>query len=255
MFIITKKITTKYLIVFILSIIFIILIIHTCFTVNNNPSNNITLETSSSLESENQRTIILDAGHGLPDGGATSRSNPNIIESDLNLKVVLKLEELLKQSGINVILTRSNEYGIYNETADTIRKKKVSDMENRVKLSKNSDAELFISIHMNTLNNTNVTGFQVFYSDTNSNNNMSKICANFIDENLKKNINETNTNKTIKEIKDIYLTKNLNLPLILIECGFLSNEKESNLLNSDEYQQKLAWSIYTGLMDYFQSYW
>ena len=254
MFIITKKITTKYLIVFILSIIFIILIIHTCFTVNNNPSNNITLETSSSLESENQRTIILDAGHGLPHGGATSTSNPNIIESDLNLKVVLKLEELLKQSGINVILTRSNEYGIYNETADTIRKKKVSDMENRVKLSKNSDAELFISIHMNTLNNTNVTGFQVFYSDTNSNNNMSKICANFIDENLKKNINETNTNKTIKEIKDIYLTKNLNLPLILIECGFLSNEKESNLLNSDEYQQKLAWSIYTGLMDYFQSY-
>ena len=128
-------------------------------------------------------------------------------------------------------------------------------MENRVKLSKNSDAELFVSIHMNTLNNRSVTGFQVFYSDTNSNNNISKICANYIDENLKKNINETNTTKTIKEIKDIYLTKNLNLPLILIECGFLSNENESNLLNSDEYQQKLAWSIYTGLMDYFQSYW
>lgn len=254
MFIITKKINVKSLLIITLSIIFIIVIIKTYLSTNKNSSNSITIETSSFAENEIKRTIILDAGHGLPDGGATSTSNPNIIESDLNLKVVLKLEELLKQSGINVILTRSNEYGIYNETADTIRKKKVSDMENRVKLSKNSDAELFVSIHMNTLNNRSVTGFQVFYSDTNSNNNISKICANYIDENLKKNINETNTTKTIKEIKDIYLTKNLNLPLILIECGFLSNENESNLLNSDEYQQKLAWSIYTGLMDYFQSY-
>ena len=238
MFIITKKINVKSLLIITLSIIFIIVIIKTYLSTNKNSSNSIIIETSSFAENEIKRTIILDAGHGLPDGGATSTSNPNIIESDLNLKVVLKLEELLKQSGINVILTRSNEYGIYNETADTIRKKKVSDMENRVKLSKNSDAELFVSIHMNTLNNRSVTGFQVFYSD----------------ENLKKNINETNTTKTIKEIKDIYLTKNLNLPLILIECGFLSNENESNLLNSDEYQQKLAWSIYTGLMDYFQSY-
>lgn len=254
MFIITKKINVKSLLIITLSIIFIIVIIKTYLSTNKNSSNSITIETSSFAENEIKRTIILDAGHGLPDGGATSTSNPNIIESDLNLKVVLKLEELLKQSGINVILTRSNEYGIYNETADTIRKKKVSDMENRVKLSKSSDAELFVSIHMNTLNNRSVTGFQVFYSDTNSNNNISKICANYIDENLKKNINETNTTKTIKEIKDIYLTKNLNLPLILIECGFLSNENESNLLNSDEYQQKLAWSIYTGLMDYFQSY-
>ena len=254
MFIITKKINVKSLLIITLSIIFIIVIIKTYLSTNKNSSNSITIETSSFAENEIKRTIILDAGHGLPDGGATSTSNPNIIESDLNLKVVLKLEELLKQSGINVILTRSNEYGIYNETADTIRKKKVSDMENRVKLSKNSDAELFVSIHMNTLNNRSVTGFQVFYSDTNSNNNISKICANYIDENLKKNINETNTTKTIKEIKDIYLTKNLNLPLILIECGFLSNENECNLLNSDEYQQKLAWSIYTGLMDYFQSY-
>ena len=254
MFIITKKINVKSLLIITLSIIFIIVIIKTYLSTNKNSSNSITIETSSFAENEIKRTIILDAGHGLPDGGATSTSNPNIIESDLNLKVVLKLEELLKQSGINVILTRSNEYGIYNETADTIRKKKVSDMENRVKLSKNSDAELFVSIHMNTLNNRSVTGFQVFYSDTNSNNNISKICANYIDENLKKNINETNTTKTIKEIKDIYLTKNLNLPLILVECGFLSNENESNLLNSDEYQQKLAWSIYTGLMDYFQSY-
>ena len=254
MFIITKKINVKSLLIITLSIIFIIVIIKTYLSTNKNSSNSIIIETSSFAENEIKRTIILDAGHGLPDGGATSTSNPNIIESDLNLKVVLKLEELLKQSGINVILTRSNEYGIYNETADTIRKKKVSDMENRVKLSKNSDAELFVSIHMNTLNNRSVTGFQVFYSDTNSNNNISKICANYIDENLKKNINETNTTKTIKEIKDIYLTKNLNLPLILIECGFLSNENECNLLNSDEYQQKLAWSIYTGLMDYFQSY-
>ena len=203
MFIITKKINVKSLLIITLSIIFIIVIIKTYLSTNKNSSNSITIETSSFAENEIKRTIILDAGHGLPDGGATSTSNPNIIESDLNLKVVLKLEELLKQSGINVILTRSNEYGIYNETADTIRKKKVSDMENRVKLSKNSDAELFVSIHMNTLNNRSVTGFQVFYSDTNSNNNISKICANYIDENLKKNINETNTTKTIKEIKDI----------------------------------------------------
>ena len=94
-------------------------------------------------------TIILDAGHGNPDGGAVGEDGS--IESDINLEIVLKLQNLLEASGCNVILTRSDENGIYETTAETIREKKVSDMKNRVNIANNSNSELFLSIHMNKL--------------------------------------------------------------------------------------------------------
>lgn len=215
--------------------------------INNIQESEETLQTSS-IPASNKR-IILDAGHGLPDGGATSNSG-DIIESTLNLEIVLKLQKLLELSNINVILTRSDENGIYNETANTIREMKVSDMENRVQISKEYPADLFISIHMNKLQNTSVKGFQVFYSTTNENN---KTCAKYIQENLNNTITEFKNTKQIKEISDIYLTKHINLPFILIECGFLSNNFELNLLQNSEYQDKISWGIYTGIMDYLSN--
>ena len=107
----------------------------------NNSQNSLSIQTSSIPTSN--KTIILDAGHGFPDGGATSNDG-NIIESTLNLEIVVKLQKLLELSNINVILTRSDENGIYKETAETIREKKVSDMENRVQISKDFPADLFI---------------------------------------------------------------------------------------------------------------
>lgn len=191
-------------------------------------------------------TIILDAGHGNPDGGATN-STGDIIEAELNLDIVLKLQNLLESSNCNVILTRSDENGIYETSSKSIRQKKISDMKNRVDIANKSNAELFLSIHMNKLNQSQYSGWQSFYKDNDEN---SKILANHIQNNLNMFMDTINTRK-VKSISGIYLTKHINIPLVIVECGFLSNENEAHLLSSASYQDKLAWCIYTGLMDYF----
>lgn len=219
---------------------------------NNNNTNNDNvsinknnISATSSIPVANH-TIILDAGHGSPDGGAVS-TDGKIIEADLNLNIVLKLQELLEASNTTVILTRSDENGIYEENADTIRKKKVSDMKNRVKISKDSNAEIFISIHMNKLNESKYKGWQTFYK---SNDEKSKSLANCIQNNLNYFI-DSNNKRSIKSIDKIYLSKNVEIPLVIVECGFLSNSEEANLLNTEAYQDKLAWCIYSGILDYF----
>ena len=196
--------------------------------------------------------IILDAGHGYPDGGATGKNNT--IESDLNLEVVLKLQKYLEASGTTVLLTRSDENGIYDTDSKTIRNQKISDMKNRVKIANNSDAEIFVSVHMNKIPEEKYSGWQTFYKN---NDEKSKQIANQIqislDSYMNENENENKNNSTrkIKSISGIYLTQNVEIPLVLIECGFLSNENESILLKSEAYQEKLAWSIYTGLIDFW----
>ena len=190
--------------------------------------------------------IILDAGHGLPDGGATGDNGS--IESDINLNIVLKLQKILESSNCTVLLTRSDENGIYDTTADTIREKKISDMKNRVKIANTSNSELFISIHMNKLNEKNVSGWQTFYKN---NDEISKKLAKNIQNNLNTYMGKKNT-KEIKSISNIYLTENVEIPLVLVECGFLSNNEEKILLQNNAYQDKLVWSIYSGIMDYFE---
>ena len=108
-------------------------------------------------------TIILDAGHGFPDGGATGSDGS--IESEINLSLVLKLQNLLESANCTVILTRSDENGIYEASSDTIRSPEISDMKNRVKIANNSDAEMFVSIHMNKLEQTQYNGWQTFYKN------------------------------------------------------------------------------------------
>lgn len=191
-------------------------------------------------------TIILDAGHGNPDGGAIGQDGS--IESNLNLDIVLKLQKLLEASNCTVILTRSDENGIYESTAETIRDKKVSDMKSRADIANNSNAEIFISIHMNKLDQSKYSGWQTFYKNKDEN---SKKIAENIQTSLNYFIKKENS-RTIKSISGIYLTKNVEIPLVIVECGFLSNEKENKLLQTDSYQNELAWSIYIGIMDYFK---
>lgn len=194
----------------------------------------------------NNHTIVLDAGHGNPDGGAVSNDNQTI-ESELNLSIVQKLQSLLESSGSTVILTRSDENGIYDSDSNSIRSKKVSDMKNRTKIGNTSNADIFVSIHMNKLPQTQYSGWQTFYKNTDEE---SMKIAKSIQENLNYFI-QTPNKREVKSIKDIYLTQNIEIPLVLVECGFLSNENELNLLKKDEYQSLLAWSIYSGIMDYF----
>ncbi len=227
----------KEKILFYISTIFLSILFYSF--VNNK---NYTSEVSSIPVSNH--TIVIDAGHGLPDGGATDKDNN--LESDLNLKIALKLQKILEASNCTVLLTRSDENGIYEENAKTIKEKKKSDMNNRVNIANNFDSEIFVSIHMNKTND-NSSGWQTFYK---RNCNDSRKLASLIQSNLNYSIS-SNNKREIKSISDIYLAKNVNIPFVLVECGFLSNSNEASLLQNNEYQEKIVWGIYTGIMDYF----
>ena len=211
------------------------------FTYQSTPN---VIETSSTPVSNH--VVILDAGHGLPDGGAESADG--IYESDINLSIVEKLQKLLESSGCTVILTRSDENGIYELDADTIRKKKISDMKNRVEIGNHSNSEIFVSIHLNKIPQTKYSGWQTFYKNENEN---SLKLANSIQENLNYAIQKENK-RVPEKVPNIYLAKNLDIPFTIVECGFLSNSAECNLLKTENYQEVLAWGIYTGIMDYFK---
>lgn len=192
-------------------------------------------------------TVIIDAGHGLPDGGAIGIRGT--IESNINLSICLKLQNLLEASNCSVILTRSDENGIYDISSKTIKDKKISDMRNRVKISEDVQSDAFISIHMNKIDISKYSGWQTFYKASSES---SQILASNIQNNLNQYIDKEN-NRKIKPISDIYLSKHIKIPFVLIECGFLSNPEENNLLQTNKYQDTLAWCIYTGIMDYFKN--
>ncbi len=183
------------------------------------------------------RTIIIDPGHGAEDAGT---SYGNIYEKDINLQVSLYLEEELSKLGATIILTRDGDYDLSTPNAN-YRKK--SDFDNRIKLINESKADMYLSIHMNYLNDYSYSGPQVFYLKENE-----KI-AKTLQDSLNK------FSKGAREIKNIpsdtYMYKKLTIPGVLIECGFLSNSKERNLLTTKDYQRGLAKSISLGIMEYF----
>ena len=120
-------------------------------------------------------------------------------------------------------------------------------MKNRAKIANNSNAEVFVSIHMNKLNETKYSGWQTFYKNKDD---KSKKLAQCIQSSLNSFIEKENT-RQIKSISNIYLSKHVKMPFVVVECGFLSNPGEAILLGKEEYQDNLAWSIYIGIMDYF----
>ena len=191
------------------------------------------------------RVVIVDAGHGTPDEGAESSNG--ITEAQINLKIALKLQKLLEQNGCKVILTRHDENSIYDEGADTIREKKVSDLKNRVKIGNESGADIFVSIHLNKIEQTQYSGWQTFYKKGCED---SKNLATIIQKNLNASI-ETKNERTPAMLNTVYIMKNIQIPITIVECGFLSNPEEEKLLQTEEYQEKLAWGIYNGIIEYF----
>ena len=169
-------------------------------------------------------------------------------EEAINLEISLKLQKLVEQSGGKVILTRSDENGIYSNDVKGIRSWKVSDTKNRVEIGNNSDADIFVSIHLNKFPPSQVyNGWQVFYQKENDN---SKILAGNIQENLNKNIEKEN-NRQIMPISNIYIMNNVKIPSVIVECGFLSNPEECEALKTESYQNKIVWGIYLGLQEFF----
>lgn len=193
------------------------------------------------------KVIILDAGHGTPDEGAESASGTT--EALLNLEITLKIQKLLESSGATVILTRSDDNSIYEIDAKTIAQKKVSDIKNRVKIGNNSSADVFVSIHLNKIADSSYSGWQTFYQNGSEN---SKKLATSIQASLNSTISKENK-RTPHTLTSVYIMKHVEIPIAIVECGFLSNLEEEKQLKTDEYQEKLAWGIYNGIMDYFNN--
>lgn len=193
-----------------------------------------------------QTTVILDAGHGGEDGGAVSSAG--VPESSINLQLAKKMELLLIFTGKNVALTREGEEAIYSPDAETLREKKVSDLNNRVKLVNETPDSFLISIHQNSLPGSRVRGAQAFYNTVFP----AQKVAESVQQALNNAVNLGNT-KAAKQIDDaIYLMKNISRPGILVECGFMSNAAEAELLQTDGHQMRLSAAIVSG---YLQNRW
>ena len=228
----------KKRIIFVLSMVFISVFVY-FFSVNTEQ----TIETVS-LPVTN-KVVVIDAGHGSPDEGAESANG--VTEAQTNLKIALKVQNLLEQAGCTVILTRSDENAIYDVNSKTLRQKKNSDIKNRVKIGNESSADIFVSIHLNKIPQSQYYGWQTFYKQGNE---QGKNLATCIQNSLNEAIQKENKRVPLK-IDNIYIIKNVEIPTSIIECGFLSNPEEEKLLLQDDYQNKLAWGIYTGIINYF----
>lgn len=192
-----------------------------------------------------EKTIIIDAGHGSPDGGAVGESG--VLEKDLNLSVAIMLQKFFESGGTNVLLTRSDDNGIY-DVSGSIKNKKVSDIKNREEFIKSVDAEVFISIHMNKFPESKYSGPQVFYS---KNNEQSEVLANCIQKSMIAALNPKSKREVKQADSSIYLLSHTDIPAVLVECGFLSNAEEEKMLQDEKYQRQLAWSVYCGIIEYF----
>jgi N-acetylmuramoyl-L-alanine amidase len=233
----------KYIKHIIFSIIALLLVIISIFEIEN-----VSDDVMKYMPVTN-KTIILDAGHGGIDPGALTKDK-NTSEKDVNLIIALKIRELLQASGALVILTREEDVSLYEENGDkTIRQKYNENLKNRKKIIQESNADMFVSIHLNAFEQSKYYGAQTFYPKGKED---SIGLSKYIQGELKRVVDKTN-NREVKARDDIYLLKENEIPSVLIECGFLSNEKEAKLLVDEKYQEKLAWSIYVGIQKYFSS--
>ncbi len=189
-------------------------------------------------------TVILDAGHGEPDGGATGAAGT--VEKDINLAITKKLREVFEGKGIRVIMTRETDSGI-QDGGSTIREMKRSDMNKRLDIMKKSRADLFLSIHMNYFPSKEASGLRVFYDKNHEE-------TEELAKQIQDKIGEVTGAKTyaVKTAdQSLFLMKNPPLPSVLVECGFLSNPEEEKKLNDEEYQAKIAWGIAYAVENYY----
>ena len=188
-------------------------------------------------------TVIVDAGHGGEDGGAVGVSGT--LEKDINLSVSKKLSELFRITDINVVMTRNDDRMLYSESQSS--RKKFYDVRNRALFAESFEKPIFISIHQNKFPISKYRGLQVYYS---SNNDDSMKIAQLIQTAAQQYLQKDNNRKIKESGASIYLMKNLKCPALLVECGFMSNANEEALLNDEEYQRKIAFIIFSSVMDY-----
>lgn len=187
--------------------------------------------------------IVVDAGHGGSDPGKVGVNDA--LEKDINLTLALKLRDLLEQKDIEVVLTRDSDSGLYPADATN---KKASDMQKRCQIITDANPVFTISIHQNSYTSPDVKGAQVFYYGQSE---QGQTLANILQENLISHLDPEN-NRTAKANESYYLLKKTPTPTVIVECGFLSNPTEADLLLDADYQDKLVRAIYMGILAYLE---
>lgn len=196
------------------------------------------------ISEQNLPVIILDAGHGGFDGGCVSVEG--VPEKGINLSILLRLRDLLRISGYEVEVTRDSDTSIHDAGIEGIANQKSSDMDNRLELFNKYDNAVCISIHQNQFTDPVYSGAQMFYSATDSENEM-------LAKSLQKSFQvlQPENKREIKLCgKELFLCYYSENPTVMVECGFLSNPDEASLLNTEEYQEKVALTIFNGINNF-----
>ena len=191
--------------------------------------------------------IVLDAGHGGADGGCVSVNG--VPEKGINLNILLRLRDLLRMEGYTVEVTRDSDKSIHDDGVEGIANQKSSDMDNRLALFNQYDNAVCISVHQNQFTDPAYSGAQMFYSD---NVKRSGTLAQCLQNAFVTQLQPDNAREIKQCGKELYLCYFSENPTVMVECGFLSNPDEAALLESEEYQQKVAFTIFSGLQQYLE---
>lgn len=198
-----------------------------------------------SEKNTSHRYVVIDAGHGGLDGGAVSCTG--VYESQINLQIALKLEDIMHLLGIRTVMIRDTDRSIYTE-GKSIAAKKVSDIKERVRIVNTTPDALFVSIHQNNFQDARYSGTQVFYNNLPE----SKALAETLQAAFRENLNPSNK-RQVKKASGVYLMEHINCTGVLIECGFLSNYTEEALLRDSRYQNKLCSVIAVTICQYINT--
>ena len=204
------------------------------------------MQTASQTQSI--RTVIVDAGHGGVDGGTVAADGT--VEKDVNFAIAQRLCALLECAGVETVMTRSGDDSIHDPSCTTIRTQKISDIRNRLKIMEQTENAVFVSIHQNHFTQSKYRGTQVFYS---ANDARSEALAQSIQTAVVSLVQPENTRRIKQSGTEIYLLYHAVRPAVMVECGFLSNPEETQLLKSADYQTQMALAVSQGILNFLES--
>lgn len=198
-------------------------------------------ETKDDYSKMQKYCVVVDAGHGGDDPGKVGINGA--LEKDVNLEIAKRLAVLLEQSDVKVVMTREDENGLYDVDAD---RKKVQDMKRRIALMEEADPDIVVSVHQNSYDDASIKGAQVFYYTSSAE---GKELAETIQSRMVSGLDPEN-HRVAKANDSYYLLKKTTRPIVIVECGFLSNPQEAELLVDPVYQERVAWQIHMGVLQY-----
>ncbi len=193
-------------------------------------------------------TVIIDAGHGGEDGGATGFDGS--LEKHINLQIAERLCEALSSSGIPCVMTRKEDILLYDRTQSYEGRKKALDMQARLDIAAKHENAIFVSIHQNSYPVEKYSGFQVYYSQNNAE---SAILARTLENTVREKLQPSNNRASKNAGDNIYLLKHLSCPAVLLECGFISNMEECKALSSEEYQKRLTEVLCDAIVEFINN--